>query len=252
MQHQLDQLDRIVEQLDADDAKLARDRVERFGAAGERAGVRQGRRLARLRPAELMDDDRLSHALRQPARGLELREIDNRLDVAEDDLRLQLAGEEGDVIGDGEARLVAAGDEIARAVPALVEDRMGEDHHAAALPHHRDGTGRDPRAARVAQGDEAAFAGEIAHAVGPRHGEAGLGDGSMSARRRANPSASLASPKPAEKMVALRAPAAAPSRSTDRTPAAGTERQGDPAARAAREDRRSELGPIPVRLGLTG
>ena len=45
---QFGDLDRVVEGVGADHAHLARDRVERLDAAGERAGMRHARRRARL------------------------------------------------------------------------------------------------------------------------------------------------------------------------------------------------------------
>ena len=64
MQQQLDDLHRIVERIDANDAKLAGDGVEHLGRARERSGMGHGRRIAGFGAAELDRDHGLAGAAR--------------------------------------------------------------------------------------------------------------------------------------------------------------------------------------------
>ncbi len=72
--------------------------------------------------------------------------------------------------------LVAAGDDVADAVPALLEHPLREDHHPAALPDHRDRPGREAGVADFGERGEPAWRAQIPHAVGAGDGEPGLGD----------------------------------------------------------------------------
>ena len=114
---QFGDLDRVVERVGADDAGFAGDGVERLDAAGERAGMRQRGAAAGFRLAELDGDHRLAGGARQPAGGLELRDLRDRLDIDDDDLELGLVGEERDVVGERQSGLVAAGDQVAGRMP---------------------------------------------------------------------------------------------------------------------------------------
>ena len=112
MDEQFGDLDRIVERVGADDAGFAGDGIERLDAAGERPGMRERGAAAGFRLPELDGDNRFAGSARQPAGGLEFRDVRNRLDIDDDDLDLGLTGEERDIVGDRQAGLVAAGDQI--------------------------------------------------------------------------------------------------------------------------------------------
>ena len=127
----------------------------------------------------------LPAARAMPAGGLECREIRDRLDIDDDDLELRLVGEEGDVVGDRKAGLVAAGDQIFRRDAALLQRLIGEDHHAAALADERDRAAPHRQRAVLGKRDEAALGADIAHAVRARHAEPGLARSPRRARGRA-------------------------------------------------------------------
>ena len=112
MRQQLRDLDDVVERIGADHADLACHRIERFDAAGERAGMRHRRLPAAFRLAELERDDMLARGTRVTAGGLELVEVGDRLDIDDDDFQLRLVGEERDVVRHRQSGFVAAGDEI--------------------------------------------------------------------------------------------------------------------------------------------
>ena len=173
---QLRHLHDIVERIGAHHAGLARHRIERFNRSRERAGVRQRCFPAAFRLAELERNDVLAGGARHAARRLERLEVGHGLDIDHDHLQLRLVGEEGDVIADREAGLVPAGDEIFRDDAALIQGAVGEQHHAAALSHHRDRAFLHRQHAIFGEGDEAGFRADIAHAVRARHREAGFGD----------------------------------------------------------------------------
>ncbi len=173
---QLRHLHDIVERIGAHHAGLARHRIERFDRSRERAGVRQRRFAAAFRLAELERNDVLAGAARHAARRLERLEVGHGLDIDDDHLQLRLVGEEGDVIADRQAGLVPAGDKILRDDAALIQGAVGEQHHAAALPHHRDGAFLHRQHAIFGKGDEAGFRADIAHAVRARHRESGFRD----------------------------------------------------------------------------
>ncbi len=173
---QFGNFDCVVEGLGADHAGLAGDRVERLDRAGERAGMCQRGVAASLRQAELDRHHRFSGGARQPARGLEFRDVGDRLDVDDDDLDLGLAGEERDVVRKRQAGFVSAGDQVARCNAALQQRLVGVDHHAAALADQCDRAGADRERPVLGQRHEPALGADVAHAVGAGDGKAGLDD----------------------------------------------------------------------------
>ena len=177
MHQELRDLDRIVEGIGANDADVAGDRVERFDAAGKRAGMGHGGVPSARRMAELDGDDRFARGPRGAAGGLEFRQLRDRLDIDDDDLELGLGGEESDVIGDAEAGFVAAGDKVVGMDAALLQRLVGEDHHAAALADERNRAGLDRQRAVLGQGDEAAARTDIAEAIRARDRKPGLRNG---------------------------------------------------------------------------
>ena len=136
--------------------------------------------MAALRPASdwpsltATIDLPAARAMRQAA--LNFASSRDRLDIDDDDLELRLVGEEGDVVGDREPGLVAAGDQIFRPDAALLQRLVGEDHHAAALADERDRARPHRQRTVLGQRDEAAPGADIAHAVRARHGEPGVRD----------------------------------------------------------------------------
>jgi hypothetical protein len=176
MHQQFGDLDCVVERVGANDADLPRDRVEGLDAAGERAGMGHGGAAPGFRLAELDRDDRLAGRARHAARRFERREPRDRLDIDDDDLQFRLVGEEGDVIGDREPDLVAAGDQVLRRDAALLQRLVGEDHHAAALADERHRASLHVQRTVLGQGYEPARRADIAHAVRSGDCEPGLRD----------------------------------------------------------------------------
>jgi len=158
-------------------ADFAAHRVEGLRCARERPGVGHRRLAARLRLPEFQGDDRLARRPGQAAGGLEACNVGDRFHIDADDLELRLAGEKRDVVGDRQTGFVAAGDQIFDRNAALLERAVQMDHHAAALTGERDRSGMERQRPVLGQGDEAALAADITHAVRPRHAEIGLGNG---------------------------------------------------------------------------
>ena len=102
--------------------------------------------------------------------------VRDRLHIDDDDLELGLVGEEGHVVRHRQAGFVAAGDQIFGTDAALLERRIDEDHHAAALPDQRDRAGAHRQRPVLGQRHQPALGADIAHAVGARYAEAGFRD----------------------------------------------------------------------------
>jgi hypothetical protein len=173
---ELRHLDCIVEGVGPDDAELARERIKDLDAAGKRAGVRHGGGAPGFRPAELHRHDLLAGGARHAAGGRELLRIRHCFHVDDDDLELGLIGEESHVVGHREAGFIAAGDQVLRPDAALLQRRIDEDHHAAALPDQRDRAGSHRQGPVFGEGHQPALGADIAHAVGARYAQAGFRD----------------------------------------------------------------------------
>src|SRR5258707_11622414 len=133
MDDEFDDLDRTIERIGADDAKLSAHRIERLGRPRERSRMRQSGLPARLRLPELDGDDRLAGRAREAAGGREPRDVGERLHIDDDDFEFRFAGKKSDVIGDRQAGLVAARDQILDRYPAFLERSVDVDDDAAAL-----------------------------------------------------------------------------------------------------------------------
>ena len=187
MRQQFAKLHRVVERVGADDARFSGDRVEGGDRARQRPRMRQRGLAAFLRLPELDRDDRLARGARVLAGGDELLDVGDGLDIDENDLQRVVAGEIGDVVGDAQARLVAAGDEVARAHAAFLERLIDEDHHAAALADERHLARRHVLRTILGQRHEPRGLADVAHAVGAGHADARSRDGlaQLLAERRA-------------------------------------------------------------------
>ena len=134
-------LDQVVEAVTAHDAVAFADRVENVVVAGHGTGMALGRRTAALARPGLDDHDGLCRGKRLVGGRHEGFGAANSLQHAGDDPGLRVVDQEGDVVGDVEIELVAAGHRIAEAEtpdgalsePVLKGSPGLEDHADAAL-----------------------------------------------------------------------------------------------------------------------
>ena len=124
--------------------------------------------------------------------------VGHAFDVAEDDAQLRQGGEVVDEIGNPAAELTAAGGEISRLQPEIVDGAVDDRRHRAAL--HGDGHRSRHRLLQrlVGHGGEIGRAAGDAHAGRADHRDAGALDRlRATAQPRLRPSGSPPSPKPA-------------------------------------------------------
>ena len=188
MGEQFAKLHRVIECVGADDAGLGRDRVEGGDRARERTRMRERRLATLLRLPELDRDDRLASRARVLAGGDEFINVGDGLDVNEDHFQRLVAGEIGDVVGDAQTRLVAAGNEVARAHAAFLQRLIDENHHAAALANERHLARRHVLPTILGERHETRGLANIAHAVRAGNADARPRDGlaQLLAERRAS------------------------------------------------------------------
>ena len=138
-------LDKRLEQIDAQDAAIAEERIERGVQAGERAGVRARKRFAERGAPELVGDDRLSRGVRLARCGSEPIGVAHRLEKQQDHARLGVLHQQLDQLADTEVGLVADRHQLREAEAVRRAARQHRAEHRAAL---RD-EARRPRGRRI-------------------------------------------------------------------------------------------------------
>src|SRR5690606_822068 len=115
-----------------------------------------------LADADLEDDHRLAVFAGKSAGCLELIEILDRFEIAEDDLRRRVLRQKGNIVGAVEADFIAARDELANLNPAVRQDVIGVEQDAAALADQRHLARSNVELAMVDERDEAAVGNDVA------------------------------------------------------------------------------------------
>ena len=128
-------LEHLVEIAHADDAELPEEGVIEAVLAGEAPGMRLDERAALLAAAELEGDDAFAVHARLLGGSGERLHFPDGLEIEEDDADPLVTREMAEIVGHGQDRLVAGGDEVGEADLALV---LGErDGDRAALGDER-------------------------------------------------------------------------------------------------------------------
>ena len=164
-------LHHVLQRIDAHDAHIPREGVEDLRGARQRARMGEGRLARLLRAARLHGHDGLAITPRFFGGGEKGRAIGDRFDVAGDDTQIGIISEMVDVIGEGEARLVAAGHEIGERQARIGNAaREGLPEHAA-LGDGGHGARRQRRQLLVGEGAEFRAPDRKAHAIGTGGGD---------------------------------------------------------------------------------
>ena len=177
VQQHVDHVHGAVGALHPDDAGRTGDGVEGFHPAGQGAGVGQRGAAAALGHPHLEHHHRLAGVAGGPARGEKIVRPPHRLHQAEDQPHLRVGDEVADVVRGDEPGLVAAGDHVAHVDAPVHERARDAGRGGAALANHGHGAGDQFLHPVVRQGQQTGAGRQVAEAVGPGNGEAGVLDG---------------------------------------------------------------------------
>ncbi len=176
MQDVFDGLHHIVHGAHPQHAGGACDRIEGFHGAGKRPGMGERGGAAFRRSAELHQHNGLAGRARHAAGRHEGLGVLHRFQVGDDHPDVVVHGVVADVVGAGEAGLVAGGDHRAGIDAAPLERALDRHGETAGLADDRDRPVDQPLQAIVRHGHEAGAGVQIAETIGAGDREPGLRD----------------------------------------------------------------------------